>query len=181
MALIKCSLRIFGLNNYHLLKHIISPIQLCSVFCSTKNDAKNAKSLVISHPYSVKKLQDLFNIKKSVAVNIILENKNFSEVSVKEFVQVFKTCIDAGIKKEHLLQHVNILTTSEVEEKLEILKKLPHELNTTFPLLVHSKRLLNNFVKEEETEKRIKFLSKLFHVYNKCWYLYLFCHYTLLF
>lgn len=172
MALIKYSLTNFRLSNNRLLKNIISPIKLCSIFCSTKNNTKNTPSPVISKPYSVKKLQDLFDIKKSVAVNIILENKNFSEVSVKEFVNVFKTCTDAGIKKEHLLNHANILTTSEVEEKLEILRKLPHELNNTFPLLVHSKKLLNNFVKQEETEKRIPFLSKLFHVSTPyCWYL----------
>lgn len=163
MAFIKCTLTIFRLNNKSLFQNL-SPIKICSLFGSTKTDTKSVQNPVIRHPYSVKKLQELFDIKKSVAANIVLENKKFSEVTVKEFVKVFKSCIDADIKQENLLKHVEVLTTSEVEEKLEILKKLPHELNNSFPLLAHSKKLLSNFVEQEKNEKRIPFFSKLFDV-----------------
>lgn len=118
------------------------------------------------HSYTVKKLQELFNYKHSTASNIILDHKSFTKVTSNEIDKVFKSCIEAGVNKETIEKNVEVLTVSEVDEKIKYLTKLPYSLNITLPLLLINEKLLKKLVEQEISEKRIKFLSILFEV--KC-------------
>lgn len=117
--------------------------------------------------HTVKKLQELFDIRESTASNIIHDHQIFLGVTANEIDTTYRTCINAGITKENLQRYVEVLTISCISAKIELLKEIPYDLNTTMPLLVLPEKLLKTFVVQEISEKRIKYLAKLFNViYN---------------
>lgn len=159
----KCMLTI-SKTSFSSPRNTTKCIQLYGNCFSTTVNLSNPRS------HTVKKLQELFNIRESTASNIIHDHKIFLTASVDEIDKTYRTCLDAGIAKKNLLCYVDVLTISYISDKIELLKKLPYDLNITVPLLVLDEKLLKTFVVQEISEKRIKHLGKLFNVilYSNC-------------
>lgn len=119
---------------------------------------------MVPHPNSVRKLQELFNLRKLIAYNILLEHKKLAECSANEINQTFNSLIDAGITKGYLKKHIAVLGLSNVNEKICLLKELPYTINDTVPLLLLNIKLLYRFVNQEKTQNRIRFFSELLKV-----------------
>lgn len=154
----KCILKVLRSHVVRLKSSHISS-KLCVRFLSS-----TSQNTVIPHPYSVMKLQELFDLRQSVAYNILLSHNKFADVSVNEIDKTFNACISAGIKKDVLQRHIEVLTITEVDGKINLMKELHHDVNITVPLLLLDTKLLRRFVSQEQSEKRIHFLSKLFEV-----------------
>lgn len=160
-ALRKCVLRIISNASFSYPKNTAVGTKLYIKFYATIS-----KNPFLPNPYSVKKLQEIFNIRESTASNIILDNKKFAAVSANEIAEAYRTCIDAGILKEHIQEHVEVLASFDIADKMKLLKTLPYDLNIIMPLLVVDEKILKKFVIQEMGEKRIKYLARLFDVIN---------------
>lgn len=136
---------------------------------------QTAQEPLVPHSNTVQKLQELFNLKKITATNIILDHKKFTEVSANEIERNFNALISAGIKKDNLHKHVEVLTILEVDEKICLLKDLTYDLNNTVPLVMLDIKILSKFVIQEKTEDRLKFFAELFKVKISS-YIFLCCH-----
>lgn len=146
-------------NKVCSFKNTRTSIQIFQQFCSKTNQNSS-----LPHPKSVEALQELFSLKKSTAFNIILDHATFAEVSKNDIKETFNSCIKAGIEKHILHEQIQVLSMLQVEEKIQVLKELPHDINITVALLTLNFKLLKKFVEQEKNEKRIEYLSNIFLV-----------------
>lgn len=113
---------------------------------------------------AVEKIQELLKLKPSVAFNLISEYNEFAKMSTDEIVFNYNACIEAGVKKKCLMNNIKVLTAYEIDEKFEILKDLPFDLNEVLPLLLLNVKYLKKFVATNKTENKMEFLCNLFQV-----------------
>lgn len=128
----------------------------------------NTDEYAFGKRYTVKNLEKLLSVKKIVALDIANRYKKLSLVNGKKMATNLTVCKDAGISKETLLKHPEILAQTNLEHKIELLKELPFSITTLAPLLnletKHLKGFLESYTSERSTYGeggRIGYLSEL--------------------
>lgn len=158
-------------KNVSVIFRYNQPSHINAVILTSGNPAEFYKKIYstlqnswIPSPASLKKLQELFHLKKSTACNILRDHKKLAELTPTDIDKSFNLCSEAGINKEILEKNIEVLTTPKLDEKIKYLKKLPYSLNATVPFLSLSEGLLEKFVEQELYQKRIDFFAQLFEV-----------------
>lgn len=124
----------------------------------------------ISKKLAAKKLEELFQLKQYVALNIVNKNKLLSTVTGKLLLENFNLCKKNKISETSMLKYPEILGQRDLEVKCNLLKKLPYNLETTCVLLKLNYKILETFIYRQAKEceilsgGRIEFLSNLLEV-----------------
>ncbi|XP_044267641.1 transcription termination factor, mitochondrial [Tribolium madens] len=132
------SLRLYSANPMKKTENV------APVYTKRDNEFKMTKKGTIST------LEQLLQLKKFDASNIVMDNNCFKYVSkatLKGNYTVFK---QKGITQETLFKYPEILTVLETEQKLQIIEKLKYDINEVAILLLLNVPSLEQVEKNEE-------------------------------
>ncbi|CAH1967128.1 unnamed protein product [Acanthoscelides obtectus] len=124
----------------------------------SKRAVEKEKKLKAEH------LVRLLNIQKGDALNIVSKSSKLSKVDAVSIEKNHMICLSNGVTADRLQACPHILAVSDLVEKIDLLQRLPYNLDTTLPLVMIPSRTLKRFILKEDAPKRIKFLSGLFDV-----------------
>lgn len=116
------------------------------------------------------KLEELFNIRTYLALDVATNHSKLNAVSLKTLSKNFDVCKQYKLSKSVILDNIDVLSESQLSSKLELIRDLPFPISKTIVLanLHHEKllRLLPKLKPNEETGPggRIQVLADILQV-----------------
>nr|CAH7764420.1 unnamed protein product [Callosobruchus chinensis] len=109
---------------------------------------------------------DMLNLRLIEASSIVSKPK-FSKATPNSICKNYMLCLSNGITAATLKKFPEILADEKLADKIELVKRLPYNLDQTAGLLNIQTTRLEKFIFEEDLPRRIRFLSCLFNVPEK--------------
>lgn len=147
--------RLFSFVQYR----IVPVTQRKCFLCNSPTNTTTVKAIGKKH--SAQKLEELFDIRRYDALEIVSNNKKLCNVPDTHIQNNYNIFVNRNIKAKQLLQFPEALAAENVEQKLKDLKNLPFEIEKTFPLVALKTIQVLRVINEEKCNKRIEHISSL--------------------
>lgn len=126
--------------------------------------AKINQEHIFGRKYIIRKLQEVLGVSAFAAVGILNSNKALCLLNGKMMAQRFEILKAAGLTTDIILNYPSLLTTNDLERKLEISKRLTDNIAEVAPLLTLKIQDLENMIQKARSTNRLQLLSDLLQV-----------------
>lgn len=158
------------LNNKSLYLSPVKSFATAAIQKKIVGRSTTASSGKLNKAQISERIEGFLKIKRIESINLVNKHKGLRKITEETLTNNFNTCTKYNIPSRSLLTYPEILAQKRLEEKIELLKKVPYPLSTTCCLLLLPDKLLENFALRYRAERflytggRIKYMSELMKV-----------------
>ncbi|KAF5281572.1 hypothetical protein FQA39_LY05107 [Lamprigera yunnana] len=111
--------------------------------------------------YAIARIQELFKLSRTEAVEIAERYKKLCKTPSNAIVNNYELLKNFEIPDGVILKYMDVLALTNLQGKVEALKKLPFPLTDTLPLLQMHNNRLTHFIKENQHESNVTRIKRL--------------------
>lgn len=126
-----------------------------SVVYKQKSNERFTNDFKCGKRHAVNKLEELLGIRRYTALDLVLKNKKLCEVNGMTMKANYDICQKLKVSNEMCIKFPEILVQDNLEERFEMLKKLPHDIHVTAPLVTIKMKDLERMTSMEERRRNL--------------------------
>ncbi|KAB0798574.1 hypothetical protein PPYR_09567 [Photinus pyralis] len=118
----------------------------------------------IGRKHAAEKLQELFNLKPSDAIEVALRFNKLTKVMTKTITDNYDLLKQKHVPQEIILSYLDVLAEPNLMEKIKLLKPLSLPVSQLFPLLLMSVEDIKKFVNTNVVDKRCVHSGRIVYI-----------------